>query len=117
MNAPLLDTDKERLLHILESVALIEQLLRQPSRDRIAQLALERCFEIIGEACRHISRPLRKAYPAIPWTSIIGLRNIVTHDCDKVDMMTIWDIAEHKIPALKDWIKGILDEHNKGSKQ
>ncbi len=111
MSFTLLVADKERLQHILERIALIEQLLAETERDVIRHAALERCFEVIGEACRHVSKQVRDAYPSIPWTSIIGLRNIVTHEYDLVEIKTLWDIAEHKIPALKDWITGILEKH------
>ena len=36
------------------------------------------------------------------------MHNILVHEYYKVEKETIWDIAEHKIPALKDWVTGIL---------
>lgn len=41
--------------------------------------AVERQFEILGEATRRISEEFRQAYPAIDWRRIIGLRNILIH--------------------------------------
>jgi uncharacterized protein with HEPN domain len=29
---------------------------------------------------------------------------------DKIIAENLWEIAEHKIPALKDWIEGILEK-------
>ena len=41
--------------------------------------AVERQFEILGEAARRISHEFRQAHPAIDWQKVIGLRNIVIH--------------------------------------
>jgi uncharacterized protein with HEPN domain len=45
-----------------------------------------RQIEIIGEAVRHISRDLRKAYPEIPWEDIAGMRDKLIHDYYVVDL-------------------------------
>ncbi len=104
--------DLEKLQHIFEAIEGINQLLESGLRNDIGEKALERYFEIIGEACRGVSENIRNKYPEIPWANIISLRNFISHEYDKVKIETLWDIAQHKIPALKDWIKGILEEQN-----
>jgi len=101
--------DHERLRHILEQISYIEQFI-QDTRDIKTLKATERCIEIIGEACRAISDELQSQYPEVPWRSIVGMRNILVHEYYQLDNETIWDIAENKIPALKDWIIGILEQ-------
>ncbi|WP_242028408.1 HepT-like ribonuclease domain-containing protein [Pseudanabaena sp. FACHB-2040] len=44
--------------------------------------AVERQFEVLGEAARRISNEFRQAHPAIDWQRIVGLRNIVAHRYD-----------------------------------
>ncbi|MGB3615184.1 MAG: HepT-like ribonuclease domain-containing protein, partial [Elainellaceae cyanobacterium] len=39
--------------------------------------AVERQFEILGEAARRVSDSFQKTYPAIDWQRVIGLRNIL----------------------------------------
>ncbi|MEK6747070.1 MAG: HepT-like ribonuclease domain-containing protein [Pseudomonadota bacterium] len=104
------ERDIEKLEDTLKAIAGMERLLASELRDEFAEKALERYFEIIGEACRGISKNIRDKYPYIPWSNIIALRNIISHEYDKIEITTLWEIAEHKIPALKDWIQGILDE-------
>jgi uncharacterized protein with HEPN domain len=104
-------SDEVALKDILRTIDEIEQILIAPNRDLLANRALERCFEIIGEACRRVSPQLQAKYKEIPWGNIISLRNMISHEYDKVKMATLWDIAEHKMPALKDWISGILDKN------
>lgn len=105
------DRDVEKLGHVLEAITGMERLLASDLRNEFAEKALERYFEIIGEACRGISKKIRDQYPEIPWANIIALRNIISHEYDIVEIKTLWEIAEHKIPALKDWIQGILEEY------
>lgn len=104
--------DKVALYDILQIIAEIEYLLTLTERNKVSDRALERCFEIMGESCRRISQKIQQQYPSISWGNIISLRNMITHEYDKVKIDTLWDIAEHKIPALKDWIKGIIVENN-----
>lgn len=104
------EDDIERLEHIQNAISGIETLLLSKEREGMHERALERYFEIIGEACNKISKNLQGQYPDIPWGNIISLRNIIIHEYDKVVTETLWDIAEHKIPALHDWIEGVLEK-------
>lgn len=42
-------------------------------------LALQRSMEIIGEAVKQIPDEIRIQYPNIPWRSIAGLRDVLSH--------------------------------------
>jgi uncharacterized protein with HEPN domain len=54
--------------HAEAAIACIDGLsLDQVAADRLRQLALERCFEIIGEAAGRLAPHIRERYPAIPW--------------------------------------------------
>ena len=44
--------------------------------------AVNRKFEIIGEAARRLSPESRRAFPEIPWRLITAMRNILIHDYD-----------------------------------
>ena len=104
------EDDIERLQHILVAIEDIETLLSIGKRTRLDERALERCFEIIGEACNKISKNLQNEYSEIPWKNIISLRNVIIHEYDKVVNDNLWEIAEHKISSLRDWISGILEK-------
>ncbi|MCM1981541.1 HepT-like ribonuclease domain-containing protein [Lyngbya confervoides] len=41
--------------------------------------AVDRQFEVLGEAARRISMEFQQAHPDIDWQRIIGLRNIIAH--------------------------------------
>lgn len=70
--------------------------------DRILQLAIEREFEIIGEALSRLSRinekKLGEKVPEYP--KIIDFRNIIAHGYDIIDEAVVWDFAVNKVPEL-----------------
>jgi uncharacterized protein with HEPN domain len=68
--------------------------------DRTLELALVRLLEIVGEAAAHVSQATRAKLPAIPWASIVGLRNRLIHGYDAVDLDVLWEIARHDLPPL-----------------
>lgn len=64
------------------------------------QLALERLFEIVGEAASKVSEEFKAAHPQIPWRQATAMRNFVIHDYAGVDPDVIWDSAQADIPML-----------------
>jgi len=79
----------------------------------LLEAALERKYTIIGEACRAISDEMKYKYKEVPWGDIIGMRNVLVHEYYRVETETLWDVAENKIPALKNWVAGILEKQIK----
>ncbi len=62
--------------------------------------ALMYLVEVIGEAASQVSRPTRLQYPNIPWPSIIGMRNIIIHTYDLIDLDILWDTVQNDLPPL-----------------
>jgi uncharacterized protein with HEPN domain len=77
------------------------------SNDRLLQLAIEREFEIIGEALVRLERieeeNLQKRIPE--YRKIIGFRNILAHGYDIVDEASLWDFVINRVPELLDQIQ------------
>jgi uncharacterized protein with HEPN domain len=97
--------DNAYLRDILDSARAIEQYLANVERDSFEnnqekQDAVIRRFEIMGEAARRLSPEARAALPGIPWRLVTGMRNILIHDYDDVDVMTLWETARHDLPRL-----------------
>jgi uncharacterized protein with HEPN domain len=55
------------------------------TQNRMLRGAVERHLEIIGEAAGHVSLEFRRAHADIPWSRIIGQRNILIHEYGEVD--------------------------------
>lgn len=62
--------------------------------------AVERQFEILGEATRRLSNEFRQAHPEIKWQQIVDLRNVVIHRYDEVDQERLWAIIHAELPPL-----------------
>jgi uncharacterized protein with HEPN domain len=70
--------------------------------DRLLQLALEREFEIIGEAMIRLERmDAPRLECKIPeYRKIIGFRNLVAHGYDMIDDAALWDLTQTHVSEL-----------------
>ena len=68
--------------------------------DRKTQLAVERSFEIVGEAAARVSATFRDAHPEVPWRQIIGQRNVLIHEYGEIKQERIWQTVTEDLPHL-----------------
>jgi uncharacterized protein with HEPN domain len=47
--------------------------------DEKTRYAVMRGYEIMGEAVRHLPEELKTANPEIPWSTMVAVRNRITH--------------------------------------
>lgn len=87
------------IVEFTKDLALEEFLAPEIDRE-ITRLAVERELEILGEAARRVSSRFRKDHPEIPWKDIVGLRNVISHEYDKVNYAEIYRIVHERIPEL-----------------
>jgi uncharacterized protein with HEPN domain len=104
---------KKYLFDILESIDSIEKYLgdrrdfKQYAAHKMLRRAIEREFEIIGEAMSRIE----KQDSSLNITSkrqIIDMRNRVIHGYDKTDNEIIWGTIVRHLPTLKTEIQNLL---------
>jgi len=72
------------------------------------QDAVYRRLEIIGEAANRLPEEFLKQYPKIPWHKIIGMRNVLIHEYDSIDLDLVWETIQKDIPKLEEYIQSIL---------
>ncbi len=70
--------------------------------------AVERQFEVLGEAARRISNEFRQAHPSIDWQRIVGLRNIVAHRYNEVRQDILWTIIHSELTPLLSQLEALL---------
>jgi uncharacterized protein with HEPN domain len=68
--------------------------------DEDLRLITERLIEIIGEAARAMTPEGRAAWPAVDWTGLIGLRNVLVHAYHRIQPELRWQAATVDIPAV-----------------
>ena len=73
--------------------------------DLMRQSAVIRQLEVIGEASRQLSAEFRNANPQVPWSDMIGMRNILIHVYHEMDLDIVWKTLQSAIPALLSALK------------
>ena len=69
--------------------------------DRRTQRAIERSFEIIGEALLRLVRDFPAVADRIPeHRRVIDFRNVLAHGYDIVDTRLVYGLARTRLPAL-----------------
>ena len=82
--------------------------------DPMLRSAVERQFEIIGEAISHLLKIDPDITPAIPdHRRIIAFRNILIHGYASIQHDTVWGVVELDLPILVDSIDKLLGEFTK----
>jgi uncharacterized protein with HEPN domain len=104
--------DRARLLDILEAIERIEKYAANGragfDEDELIQTWVVRHLEILGEAVRGLSPDFVSAHPQVPWSDIIGMRNILIHRYFEIDREAVWNAVEHALPRLKTEVAELL---------
>ncbi|MBI1296411.1 DUF86 domain-containing protein [bacterium] len=108
--------DKKHLFDIAVAAEAIEAFTSTLTeaeyiKQEMVQAAVERKFEIIGEALNRIGRQNEELLYQIPdHQRIIGFRNILAHGYDVVDQRLVWDVVKNYLPALRQHVSDLLNE-------
>ncbi|MBD2756473.1 HepT-like ribonuclease domain-containing protein [Spirosoma validum] len=91
---------------ILTSIAKIESytsglIYESFLADRRTVEAVERNFEIIGEAANQLSKDFQQNNSHIPWHSVVSFRNRLIHGYFGVDYEIIWYVITVDLIDLK----------------
>jgi uncharacterized protein with HEPN domain len=97
--------DDEQLQDILDAIAAIERYTQQGRQvfeeQELIQIWIAYHLQMIGEAANVLSTELKAEYSEIPWTQIIGLRNLLVHEYFRVDTQILWDVTQYDLRPLK----------------
>lgn len=99
---------------ILSSSKLAVEYLEKISFDEFIkntaiQDAVIRRIEIIGEAANRISEQSKSKYDNLPWTEMKGMRNLLIHEYDEIDLKEVWNTVKNDLPALIKEMEKIVD--------
>jgi len=112
--------DSVYLNHILDSIHQIEEYTEGLNKKeflakRLVQDGTIRQIEIIGEATKNVSEPLKERYSHIPWKEVAGMRDKLIHNYFGVDIDAVWDVVKKDIPVLKVEILTIMENLREGT--
>ncbi len=79
-------------------------------RDAMLRAAVERKFEIIGEAMTKLAKVDKAVAAQISdYQRIISFRNVLIHEYADVDDKLVWDVVETNLPTLVREVDALLD--------
>jgi uncharacterized protein with HEPN domain len=104
--------DEKRLRDILGAIKAIDSYSVSSYDEFIAdtktQEAILYNLIIIGEAANQISNEFQEKHHTIPWSSMIGTRNIIVHGYDQVKLQIVWEILQRDLEHLRVKISRVL---------
>lgn len=105
--------DNASLLDIARAAQLILEFAQGLEKPELAanlekQSAILYQIVIIGEAVKRLSTDFRNQHSDIPWREIAGMRDILTHQYDRVEVDEIWGLIQDDIPQLLSMIEPLL---------
>ena len=93
------------MLDILEAIERIEKYAEEGKEvfeaDELSQTWIVHHITTIGEACRSLSNEFQANYANVPWTDIIGMRNILVHHYFGIDTDAVWSVVERDLPLRR----------------
>jgi uncharacterized protein with HEPN domain len=88
-------------VHASDAMGIAHSISRESFlTDRTMQHAVIRCLTVIGEAANRVSVDTRAALPEISWAEAVGLRNVLVHEYQRIDLARIWTIVQDDLPPL-----------------
>jgi uncharacterized protein with HEPN domain len=104
----------KRLRDALDAITAVEGFLAHQSQDEflssdMLQAAVERKFEILGEALKKAAEVDASIEQLIPeLRQIVATRNRIIHVYDAVDHLLLWDVVQTELPGLKARLQQVL---------
>ena len=105
---------KKYLFDILQAAKNLQQFSQNKAfsdyeADALLRSAVERQFEIIGEALRRLAKEDPGTAGRIAeYERIISFRNILVHAYAQIDDRLVWDVLRSKLPGLLEQVQSLL---------
>ena len=105
--------DRQALIDIL---SVLDRALGYPIDSEETFLATDylqdaviRCLEILGEATKRLSPDLRLLHRDVPWRAMAGMRDVLIHAYDQVDLEEVW-MAYQRFQEIRCHVDTILNQ-------
>lgn len=101
-------SEREITLLVEDMISSIEYILdftkgysfEEYQADNKTKFAVERNFEIIGEAASRIPDDFKTANPEVEWRIIKDFRNFIIHEYFGINNEIVWDTIQLRLPEL-----------------
>lgn len=110
-------TSTPYLEDILESIFRIEEYIEKINQNKKAfesniekQDSVLRRLELIGEATKRLEKKFRNKHAEIPWRKMAGMRDVLIHEYDQIDLDLVWEVIVTDLPILKKSVQNLLNK-------
>jgi len=104
--------DRAALERIVECVGVVDGYVQRAgpdwAEDDMAVDAIAKRIEEIGEAAKRIELDTIGLMPEIDWRGLKGIREVIAHDYDEVDLQILDDVVRNKLPQVAAVVGRIL---------
>lgn len=115
-----LDTDKDRIRHMVEAV---REAMEYAATHQRHDLDSDRPFfhlvlgnlTILGEAASRVSLKQRTSRSDIPWRDMVDMRNKIIHAYYDLNRDIIWSTVQTALPPLLTQLEALLEELERDS--
>lgn len=80
--------------------------------DTMLRDAIERNLIVVGEAAAKLPEDLLRLEPAIDWSLVVGMRNIVVHEYFGIDYRIVWDVVSNELVPVVEAARRLLASLN-----
>lgn len=103
----LLEDVRDAAAYILQVTG--DKSLDQYRSDRMLRQAVERNFEIVGEAVGRIARDDAETAAKLgSYKQIVAFRNLLIHGYDLIDDAKVWQVIADDLPVLEKQVAALL---------
>lgn len=67
-------------------------------------------MELIGEAANRVPPAERDRLTALPWSQLVGLRNVLIHRYDEVNYDIVARVVRTELPTLLEVLNAIIEQ-------
>lgn len=112
--------DRLLLVHIHKEIVFLRKISQGRKYedlldDEYFAHAVIRALEVIGEAVKNLSTPLKEGHPDTGWREIAGMRDKVIHRYFEINWQIVWNVITDDLPALELKIAALLKEPGSAS--
>ncbi|MFH0770697.1 MAG: DUF86 domain-containing protein [Candidatus Peregrinibacteria bacterium] len=97
---------RQAMRFLLEHVHAKEDM----EQDAVLRYAVERNFTVIGEAVKRVPESVREENPQIPWREMAGMRDMIIHEYDEIDLDEVWGTIQRDIPNVLKSIDRLIED-------
>ncbi len=82
--------------------------------DDMAQSAVIRELQVLGEAARLVSKETRDVLNGIDWRTMIGMRNRLVHEYFAIRLDVVWQTTQNDIPPVIEELTRVVPADSDG---